>query len=78
MNSGSESSDSDVSDEELNMQMMQFRGPRRKPARILNYIERTIPRLHRVHFREHFRLTSATYERLEQRLAPTLQGDVGV
>ncbi|KMQ85779.1 nuclease harbi1 [Lasius niger] len=55
-----------------------LRGLQRKPARIVGYIERTIPQLYREQFREHFRMTPTTYNRLEQRLAPILQGDIGV
>lgn len=73
------SNESDTSDEELDMRIhLQLRGPQRKPARIVGYIERTIPQLHREQFREHFRMTPTTYNRLEQRLAPILQGDIGV
>lgn len=75
----SDSSDSDVSDEELDIRIhLQLRGFRRKPARIIDYIERTIPQLHYEQFRMHFRMTPTTYIQLEQRLAPTLQGDIGV
>lgn len=72
------SNDSD-SDDELDMQIhLHMRGVQRKPARIVDYIERTIPELHREQFRQHFRMTPATHNWLEQRLAPTLQGDVDV
>ncbi|XP_071653616.1 uncharacterized protein [Temnothorax longispinosus] len=80
MESDSDSSnDSDASDDELDMRIhLQLRGPQRKPARILDYIERTIPQFHHEQFRQHFRMTPTTYNRLEQRLAPTLQGNIGV
>jgi hypothetical protein len=79
MESDSDSSDTDISDEELDMQIhLQLRGPQRKPARIESYIERTIPQLHREQFRQHFRMTPTTYNQLEQKLAPILQEDIGV
>ncbi|XP_029176612.1 protein ANTAGONIST OF LIKE HETEROCHROMATIN PROTEIN 1-like [Nylanderia fulva] len=79
MESDSDSSGSDTSDEELDMRIhMQLRGPQRKPVRIEGYIEHTIPQLHREQFRQHFRMTPTTYNQLEQRLAPILQGDVGM
>ncbi|XP_070157474.1 uncharacterized protein [Polyergus mexicanus] len=80
MESDSDNSDvSNASDEELDMRIhLQLRGPQRKYARIVYYMERTIPQLHHEQFREHFRMTLTTYNRLEQRLAPILQGDIGV
>lgn len=75
----SDSSDSDTSDEELDIRIhLQLRGFRRKPVRIIDYIERTIAQLNCEQFRMHFRMTPTTYIQLEQRLALTLQGDIGV
>ncbi|GAB1867340.1 Protein ALP1-like isoform X1 [Camponotus japonicus] len=79
MESESDNSDSDTSDEELDMRIhLQLRGPQRKPTRILGYMEHTIPQLHREQFRKHFRVTPTTYNLLEQKLASALQGDIGV
>ncbi|XP_025158650.1 protein ANTAGONIST OF LIKE HETEROCHROMATIN PROTEIN 1 [Harpegnathos saltator] len=79
MESDSDSSNSDVSDGELDMQIhLQLRGLQRKPTRIGDYVERTIPQLHREQFRKHFRITLTTYNQLEQKLAPALQEDVGI
>jgi len=74
----SDNSDSDTSDEELDMRIhMQLRG-QRKPTRIVGYIEHTIPQLDREQFRIHFHVTPTTYNLLEQKLASALQGEIGV
>ncbi|XP_025162657.1 uncharacterized protein LOC112590444 isoform X2 [Harpegnathos saltator] len=79
MESDSDSSNSDVSDGELDMQIhLQLRGPQHKPTRIGGYVERTIPQLNREQFRKHFRITLTTYNQLEQKLVPALQEDVGI
>lgn len=49
-----------------------LRGARRKPLRIINYVERTVPALTAKQFREHFRMTPDTFEILEEKLSASL------
>ncbi|XP_024894120.1 protein ALP1-like isoform X2 [Temnothorax curvispinosus] len=67
----SETSDSDLDEGDMRRRF-QLRGGRRKPPRIKNYVEVTVPRFNTQQFRRHFRMTPATYENLEARLSPIL------
>ncbi|XP_011859439.1 PREDICTED: putative nuclease HARBI1 [Vollenhovia emeryi] len=64
-------------DEEINTILLakyqqRLRGVRRKPLRIIGYVERTVPSLTAKQFREHFRMTPAAYETLEMKLSASL------
>ena len=44
----------------------------RKPARVEDYVEITVPRLNNKQFRKHFCMTPTTYKNLQAKLAPML------
>ncbi|CAL1685154.1 unnamed protein product [Lasius platythorax] len=64
------SDDSDL--DEGNIRRIQLHGGQRKPPRMKNYVEVTVPRFNTQQFRRHFRMTPATYENLEAMLSPVL------
>lgn len=68
--------DSDT-DEEIDSILLaryrrRLRGARKKPLRIVSYVERTVQALTAKQFREHFRMTPDAYESLERKLYPLL------
>jgi len=71
-------SDSDSENEEfvqecINMEEnIRVRGKVRKANRIEGFIENVIPRLNRKQFKEHFRISPAVFENLENRLGNLL------
>lgn len=66
--------DSETSDDsdEGNIRRIQLHGGQRKPPRMKNYVEVTVPRFNTQQFRRHFRMTPATYKNLEAMLSPVL------
>lgn len=68
----SETSDDSDLDEGDMRRRIQLRGRQRRPPRVKNYVEVTVPKFNTQQFRRHFRMTPATYENLEARLSPFL------
>lgn len=53
-------------------QRKRLRGTLEKPARIENYVEKTIPGMKSMAFRQHFRMVPESFEALEGVLGPML------
>ncbi|XP_039311944.1 protein ALP1-like [Solenopsis invicta] len=68
----SETSDDSDIDEGALRRRIQLRDGQRKPPRVKNYVEITVPKFNTQQFRRHFRMTPATYENLEVMLSPVL------
>jgi len=63
--------DSDLDEGDIRRRIQLRRG-QRKPPRVKNYVEVTVPRFNTQQFRRHFRMTPATYEKLEAKLNPVI------
>jgi len=68
----SEISDNSDLDEGDIKRRIQLRRGQRKPPRVKNYVEVTVSRFNTQQFKRHFRMTPATYEKLEAKLNPVI------